>query len=236
MQKFPATLRRSARCSDMAEIEPPTASVLGLPLAGLAQALRWAVLPAFAVGAVPAIDLATGGHHVASFMAALADPLSVMAARSPGARPAGALTQSKPNRGRDERVLAEALTRPLGPTDAPGQAGIVPVVPGVAAPDVPVADVVPATALPGVTDVIADGGPGPVPSGYYPGNGITVVPNVGGGGGGGGGTTTPVTTPNTPETPVASVPEPGTWAMMLLGFGAMGAALRTRRRSAEHRA
>lgn len=31
--------------------------------------------------------------------------------------------------------------------------------------------------------------------------------------------------------PVAAVPEPGTWAMMLLGFGAMGVALRRRQRA-----
>lgn len=30
---------------------------------------------------------------------------------------------------------------------------------------------------------------------------------------------------------IAAVPEPGTWGMMLLGFGAMGASLRRRRRS-----
>jgi hypothetical protein len=31
---------------------------------------------------------------------------------------------------------------------------------------------------------------------------------------------------------VAPVPEPGTWAMMLLGFGAMGLVIRRRRRPA----
>jgi hypothetical protein len=31
-------------------------------------------------------------------------------------------------------------------------------------------------------------------------------------------------------TPPAAIPEPGTWAMLLLGFGAIGAALRARRR------
>lgn len=34
------------------------------------------------------------------------------------------------------------------------------------------------------------------------------------------------------ESTVIAVPEPATWAMMLLGFGAIGAALRTRRRTA----
>jgi hypothetical protein len=29
---------------------------------------------------------------------------------------------------------------------------------------------------------------------------------------------------------VAAIPEPGTWAMLLLGFGAVGAAIRNRRR------
>ena len=33
------------------------------------------------------------------------------------------------------------------------------------------------------------------------------------------------------STGVAAVPEPGTWALMLVGFGAAGASLRRRRRS-----
>lgn len=227
----------------MAEIDQPAASAFGIPLAGLAQALRWAVLPAFAVGAVPALDLATGSRHGATLMAAFADPLSVLAARSPGARPTGALTQSKPRRDhdREERVLSEALTRPLLPTDAPG-GGVVPAAPGGVAPDVPVAEVLPDSVVPTGIDT-ADIGPGPVPTAYFPGSGITVVPGggfpvVGGGGGGGGGTpdTPTVTTPVTPVTPVASVPEPATWGMLLLGFGIVGRALRLRRGPAERRA
>lgn len=62
------------------------------------------------------------GRHVIS--SAMADPLSVLTARSPGARPFGALTQTKPNRitrqlARNdhsfvptERVLSEVRTRP----------------------------------------------------------------------------------------------------------------------------
>ena len=161
----------------MAEMKQPAGSVLGVSVAGLGQALRWAILPAFAVGAVPAINLATGGSPGAVLMAALADPLSVLAARSPGVRPSGALTQSKPRRDRDERVLAEALTRPLRPTDAPGGGGIVPSVPGDAVPGVPVAEVGPEAGP--VGGDAGDIGPGPIPAGYYPGTGITVTPGAG---------------------------------------------------------
>ncbi|MBS0362944.1 MAG: PEPxxWA-CTERM sorting domain-containing protein [Proteobacteria bacterium] len=36
---------------------------------------------------------------------------------------------------------------------------------------------------------------------------------------------------NISEAVVAAVPEPATWALMLLGFGGLGATLRRRRRS-----
>ena len=63
---------------------------------------------------------------------------------------------------------------------------------------------------------------------------IPLIPIVGGGGGGGGGgVVPPPVTPNPPvipETPVTpAVPEPASWALMLLGFGATGIALRRRR-------
>ena len=63
--------------------------------------------------------------------------------------------------------------------------------------------------------------------GSTPGGSIT--PGGGGGGGGGGGTpAVPKTTPRDVITPVSAVPEPGTWAMMLMGFSLI--AWRIRRR------
>lgn len=70
------------------------------------------------------------------------------------------------------------------------------------------------------------GGGGPGPIGSLPG---------GGGGGGGGSISTPVDPilpPAPPPPPVAVVPEPATWAFMILGFGLIGFALRRSRRGA----
>jgi hypothetical protein len=71
------------------------------------------------------------------------------------------------------------------------------------------------------------GGGGPGGGGGGPGGG-------GGGPGGGGGGPPPPPPPPPPPTPTpfSAVPEPGTWAMMLLGFGMIGLTLR-RRRAAE---
>lgn len=67
------------------------------------------------------------------------------------------------------------------------------------------------------------------------GGGVGVI---GGGGGGGvtppptgGGGTTPPPTPAPPPVVTPAIPEPGTWATMLTGFGMVGWALRRRRRS-----
>lgn len=64
----------------------------------------------------------------------------------------------------------------------------------------------------------ASGGPGPI--GSLPG---------GGGGGGGGSISTPVVAIVPPPPPVAAVPEPATWAFMILGFGLIGFVLRRSR-------
>jgi hypothetical protein len=37
--------------------------------------------------------------------------------------------------------------------------------------------------------------------------------------------------PPPPPPPVGGIPEPGTWALMILGFGAVGAAMRRRRQA-----
>lgn len=199
--------------------------------------LRWALLPVAAVGTIVGVGIATGGVGSTAVMAALADPLSVLAARSPGARAAGALTQTK-NRKVDapsERVLASVLTRPLDRFAAPGLGGGTP-----GTTTGPVGDTVTeavnnADAPPVPIDAVV---PGPVPGGFIgtPG-GFVVTP--GGGGPSGGGVTTPTPTPTPTPTstppvvvpPVSSVPEPETWLTMLFGFAAVGGALRWRRRS-----
>jgi hypothetical protein len=57
------------------------------------------------------------------------------------------------------------------------------------------------------------------PGGSSPpgGGGGTVSPP-----GGGGPVTLPTSEPREPLTPPSAVPEPGTWALMLLGFGLVG--------------
>lgn len=60
--------------------------------------------------------------------------------------------------------------------------------------------------------------------GFSPGSpGGTVIPGGGGNPGGGGGT-------NPPPPPPPAVPEPDTWALMLLGFGFVGAVMRRQSR------
>lgn len=57
------------------------------------------------------------------------------------------------------------------------------------------------------------------------------VPGTGGGGGGGGGNVSfPSSEPRELITEVSAVPEPGTWAMMLMGFGLVAWRVRRKRR------
>lgn len=80
----------------------------------------------------------------------------------------------------------------------------------------------------------------PGPDGLFPGSGFPPGGGPGGGvtsPGGGvvppGGGEPPIVAPPTPPTePPIAVPEPAAWALMLLGFGAVGAALRRRGRLA----
>lgn len=173
--------------------------------------------------------MVSGGQSQA-VAALLRDPLAVLAGRSPGLRPGGALLQTKLRRHDDggrrsddvpgERVLSAVRTRPgepglltsdsapadilgtLLPTDV-GQS----LNPGASAPG--------SFLLPGTA--IAGGGGG----GFFGGGGT-----IGSGPGGGSGAVTPPPPTISPPAPVASVPEPAGWLTMLVGFGAVGALLR----------
>lgn len=165
----------------------------------------------------------SGGGKDSSASAALSsssDPLSVLAARSPGARTAGALAQSKhryavaerrirsgARLGPRERVLANVRTRPNAP---------------------PVA-IAPLVALPqGLASAPFSAASLTLPPGNAPGVPIGFV----GPGSGGGLNAQPGIIPPTPIiTPpvVPSVPEPSTWLMLMTGFFGLGAALRVRR-------
>jgi hypothetical protein len=93
----------------------------------------------------------------------------------------------------------------------------------------PIAPIAPLPQAP-LYATIAGGPPIVAPgSGGGPG-GPPVLSNIPGPGGGGGGTFTPPVTLATPQAPppAEAVPEPASWAMMLLGFALMGGALRRR--------
>lgn len=152
---------------------------------------------------------------------ALADPLSLLDQRSPGARGAGALAQSKPRRqgqaAPSERVLSNVRVREpnLPPmetadllTDLPDYWNEM--------PDF-------ASAAPTGTGSLTFGGPS------FRGIGAPAV--IGGGDGPSGpspGGDDDRTTP--PNPPVVPIPEPATWLTMIIGFAIMGWALRRGRR------
>lgn len=171
------------------------------------------------VGTLTLLPGAGSKGVIAAAAEALADPSKLFAARSPGAREAGALYDTKPARERvaalppgsvtglppaTERVLTNVRDRPTPYVDLP-PVGSLPFVdvPGVVTP-----------ALPGAL-------PPALPGGGFPGGGLLPGGGTGGGGGGGGGGDIPG---------VPGIPEPTTWAMMILGFFGIGAAMRRRRR------
>lgn len=167
------------------------------------------------------VAVAERGHPAASkvskpgkggLLAMLADPLSLFAERSPGERGTGALLSTKPG-GPHERVLAEVRDRDPA-AGAPGAAAP----PG---PNDPVFGVAPDTFSPG-----GDPGAG-APPGDAAGGDPDFSPFFPGGGGGAPAFLqrgTPFVSPGIP-----AVPEPATWAMLILGFFGVGTALRLRK-------
>jgi hypothetical protein len=164
--------------------------------------------------------------------------MSMLSQRSPGTRTTAVLTKAK-----DKKLAAQPSARALGKIRRPEfpAAFLQALVPGtdyskVEAPVVLhnsfVGAPLPQLALLSEAPSVVGGGSSP-PGFGAPGGGISVTTPGGGGGGGGGGSppegSLPITAPTVVvPTPVPAVPEPGTWAMMLLGFALLGRSLRKR--------
>lgn len=181
-----------------------------------------------------------GKHAGNALAAALRDPMSMFAARSPGQRPAGALTRTKkrlvaagtaaPAPGAalpTERVLSTGRTRPVdvaGGAPVAAAPGLL-VLPADAAPLAAVAPVAvaPAAGVPGNGGFIGGVGPalpgvgGSAPIGIPPIAEVDTPPITPG----------PVVTTPVPEV-TAPVPEPSTWISMIVGLAFVGFALRRR--------
>ena len=142
-------------------------------------------------------------------VATLLDPLSLFAGRSPGEREGALLPTKLAKAGPEERVLSQVRDRnPDSGNPTPP----------------PIDGMLPNAALPGAPgENTLAGGPGQfapfgVPFGAPGGPGDGFIPGPGGPGG-----------PGVPPTgPVSAVPEPGTWAVLILGFFAIGWAMRRR--------
>lgn len=179
-----------------------------------ASALSFATFSRTGLGGAIGQAASAGLNNIKTVAAMLAD-------RSPGERPAGALASLKQKRqpALHERALPK-VRQPVSPL-----AGIVgtPAVPPVEMPAAtPLYSMV---ASPPVTQALIPGvsaGGGTLPGQVSPpgGSGGVVAPPE-----------TPVvpTMPVTPVTP--AVPEPNTWAMMLVGFGLLGWAIRRDKRA-----
>ena len=145
--------------------------------------------------------------------------LAMLGLRSPGLRKAGELADTKNHAPVTAEIVphqrALAKVRPAAPSGK-----LIPLTP--AAPQI--AEVLPGQlVLPSASNAPAfsqDSGP----SGGTP-LFLGDTPGGGGGGGGGGG---PIVTPENPPIP-SGVPEPGTWALMIMGLGGIGVSLRRTR-------
>ncbi len=196
----------------------------------------------------------SGAQQEKSIAQRVTDTLNALIGRSPGEREVGRLNKmtkggkSAGPRGRangpTQRALGKVFDTPEGQARVlPGDDGLDPGV--IATPDEVLAQGpagtgagTPGIGIPGagVGGPDFSGAPSPVLPGIGGGGGIIAPPgSIGGGGGpggGGGGGTPPVIVNPPAPGPVPAVPEPSTWAMLLLGMAACGAMLRRRPRKA----
>lgn len=166
------------------------------------------------------------GEGVSDGIQGMKTVAAMLAERSPGERPEGALANLKPKR---QSVLHQrALPKVRGPA-TPYEA-LVATPPNLAIAPPPEAP---------LYNVVAGGPPVVIPStnGVVPGTPVgppllTAIPPPGGGGGAIFSPPVVAAAPDTPPiavtplTPLTPVPEPGTWTMTLIGFALIGRALR----------
>jgi len=200
-------------------IPPPSRvrrrGALAVGLLGIAAALSVATLSNPWLGHAVGEGIKDSLHGMQTVAAMLAE-------RSPGARPEGALTNLKHKR---QAALQEraAPSIPAPPTAYEALAAPPPVLPVAPLPEAPLYTTVAGGPVAPVTP-----GPGGTPGGPPI---LSDIPLPGGGGGGG--FTPPIiptVTPQVPVVPAVPVPEPATWTTMLLGFALIGRALRSRGR------
>lgn len=215
----------------------------------------------FFVAAVQQGDPAAGKASITTLVAVLKDPMTLFAERSPGGRAEGALLPTKPPRERVLSTIRERDPAGTLPgVEDPVVAGVPEAgAPGGPAPEERVLSGE-REGLPGGGAPGGFGGPGGfapfggAPGGLIPENFATAPPGgpgdpgvPGDPGPDGPGNPIPGTPPGLldpgpgPDGPGippglpgggSPVPEPATWAMMLLGFFAIGAAIRRRKRNA----
>jgi len=160
------------------------------------------------------------GDGINNSVAGIKTVAAMLAERSPGQRPDGALASLKHKR---QAALHErALPKIRGPVPPPSPYAALlgaPVSPPLPPPpEVPLYNMVagtPPVIVPGTGTPVGGGGP-PI---------LSEIPTPGGGGGV---FSPPVvaSTPESPPIPVTPVPEPASWAMMLIGFAMMARSLR----------
>jgi len=173
----------------------------------------------FSLLGVSANDLAGAAVTQAKSLSDLLD------GRSPGERTAAQLTKTKHKRSPASALFSRIAPPDRGETAPPAAGGgedlneasqlLAGAPPIAVAP--PIAEV--AFNPPTLAAIIGGSGPG----------NASAPPSVGGAPPSGGGPASfPASEPHEPLTPVSAVPEPGTWATMLLGFGLLGWRLRRR--------
>ena len=96
----------------------------GTPLKYRVKPLLFLVPAAFGMTFAASLSPATLAAGKAAIVAALKDPLNLMAQRSPGERGAGTLLLTKPNRGPHERVLSGVRERPPAAGAPPGESAL----------------------------------------------------------------------------------------------------------------